>query len=187
MIRRSFRRRPMRAGFRRKAKFMWVRDTLHNVGPVAVNSNDLLFQWRTDLSLGANLNVNDFTVYRVLLKISLQYHLSAAAYPADTGCWCAVYTDSTLQTQNLSVFTGMQNYAQRYMLWDKIYHSEGQMFSPFTAVVTASTYSLFEKYDIKTRRKLAESDSLFLTLQPTGNMVLDQFDITHNILIRTPG
>ncbi len=175
-----------RISSRRKPKFMWVRDTHHNVGPVAVNSDDWLFDWRTDMSLSANFNLPDFTVYRTIMQVSLQYHLSAAAYPADTGCWFAVYTDSSLQAQNVSVFTATQMYAQKYMLWYKIYHSEGQMFSPFAATVAASTYSLYKSFDIKTRRKLQLTDSVFSTLQPTGNMVLDQYDVSVNCLIRLP-
>lgn len=184
---RFIRRRGRRLGVRKKPKFMWIRQTIHNVGPVAINSDDLMFTWRSDMSLSANFNLPDFTVYRVILQVSLLYHLSAAAYTSDTGAWVAMYSDSSLQAQNVSVFTATQMYAQRYMLWDKIYHAEGQMFSPFAATVAANTYTLYKRFDVKTRRKLQLTDSVFTTIQPTGNMVLDQYDTSWNLLIRVPG
>jgi len=166
---------------------MWIRDFNHNVGPVAVNSNDLMFAWRSDMSLSANFNIPDLTVYRSIVQVSLVYHLSAAAYTSDTGCWVALYADSSLQVQTNPVFLSTNPYMQHWMLWDKMYHSEGQMNSPFTAVTTASVYTLYKKFDVKTRRKLQLTDSLFLTLQPAGNMILDQYDISFNVLIRVPG
>lgn len=172
---------------RRKPKFMWIRDTVHNVGPIAVNANDLMIAWRNDMSLSANFNLPDFTVYRVIAQLSLSYHLSAASYSSDTGCWVGVFADSSLQTQTASLFTGTGQYIQKYMLWDKLMHSEGQMNTPFAAVTTASVYTAYKRWDIKTRRKLGETDSVFLVTQPAGNMILDQYDINWNLLLRVPG
>jgi hypothetical protein len=167
---------------------MWVRDTIHNVGPVAVNAQDMLLQWRTDMGLSSAFNLPDYTVYRTIVKCSFQLHLSAASYTSDSGVALGAFVDSDLQVQTNSLLPPLTGqYLQKFMVWDKWFLFEAIQNSPTAATVAAQFYTGYKMYDMKTRRKLGLTDSVWFIVQPTGNVILDQFDLWWNILVRVPG
>lgn len=94
----AFRRRRTFVPFRRRrAKWMWAREVVHNVGPANPNSSGLLNPWRANMGLVFNLP--DIVIWRVHIKISISIHLSSATYNSDAGVRIGMYVDDVVQTQ----------------------------------------------------------------------------------------
>lgn len=173
-----------RIGLRRapRPRYTWVRDHIHNTGPVNPNTNDLLANWKT--SSGMLFNVIDYTIWRIRIQVSISIHLTAATYNSQDGVFCGAYVES----KNIAAFaTGPQTnqYDERYLVWNNLYLSEVLMNNPFAAVTTANTYMLYKEYDVRSHVKpTSEQDTVFFQLEADGNVVMDTFDLTYTILLR---
>jgi hypothetical protein len=129
-------------------------------------------------------NVIDYTIWRIHIRISIDIHLTAAAYTGGDGYTYGLYVDSKNQTQ---FATGplTNQYEQRYLAWNNMYLQKTLAESPFAAVVTANIYGLYEEIDVRSHAKLnPQNDTLFLQLDSFGNAQADQFDLTYAVLLR---
>lgn len=165
-----------------KPRYTWVRDHIHNSGPVNPNPTDLLANWKT--SSGMLFNIIDYTIWRIRIQVSISIHLSAAAYNSQDG----VFLGSYVQSKNLASFaTGAQTnqYDERYLIWNNMYLSETLMNGPIAASTNANVYMLYREFDVRSHVKMnSEQDTLNLVLEQDGNVVMDSFDLTYTVLLR---
>jgi len=168
---------------RKKAKYFWARDTVDNAGPAGSNPTDLLAGYKA--SFGLVFNLPDIVIWRVIIKISIDIHLSAAAYTSTSGVDLGIYVDDSVQTQEGDPITN--RYGEKYMMWDKLFLSEPLSMGLGAAAVTSTNvYQLYKFYDIKSRRKMQPRDTLWLEMSNQGNVVMDQFSLFYSVLLRLP-
>jgi len=125
----------------------------------------------------------DYSIWRIHIRISIDIHLTAAAYTSDTGYSYGVYVDSINQTQ----LTGgplTNQYEQRYLAWNTILLAKTISQNPFAVTVNLNTYMLYEEVDVRSRARVKEHDTLWFQLRSLGNAQADQFDVFYSVLLR---
>ena len=180
----TFRRRFYRSRMRKRPKFQWVRNTLSDVVPASTVTYDLLNSYKNAFAISAMLP--DIVIWRIHIKISIDFHFSAAGDPlATSGVFFAIFTES----DHLVHLPAAGNaYDEHYMMWTKLYASESlaNNYSNI-AVTTGSQQVIYKEFDIKSHRRLTDiNDTLLLQLQAFGNVVMNSVDFTHSTLIKLP-
>lgn len=176
--------RRFRRGFRstrRRAKWLWVRETISDVSASAIHNYDLLTQYKADM--GITLNLPDIRIWRIILKISIRFHLSPATITASDGFLLSLFVDDS---QVFPTNTLLSPYGEMYQTWDQIYMAslwqQGQVLS-----VATNNFMLYREYDVRTHRKLRDfKDTQIMQLVSTGNTVTDEISFTESILLRLP-
>lgn len=152
------------------------------MGPVNNNPSDLLAGWK--LASGMKLDVIDYTIWRIHIKVSISIHLTAASYSSDTGYAIGLFVDSLNQPTFPVAFPFANQYDERFLIWDTLFLNEVVAQSPFAVTTTLNTYALYKEYDIKSHRKLNENDTLWFYANSRGNAQADEFDVLHRTLLR---
>src|SRR5438876_8805582 len=131
---------------RRKPQYLWIRSTENNATPnTLLNTNDLMSVYRS--SAGVSLNIPEFTIWRIRIKISVSFSYVPAVYTANTGLLVALFVDDMALTQLNPV---VSPYNQQYLMWDEIYAAQ-QIMESNSNPTTAPVY--YAQYDIKAHRK----------------------------------
>jgi len=183
-----YRRYPMRRRSfgRKRHRFLWARETLNTAAPVLPIAFDLLATWKTANNF--TLNLPDIAIWRIHLKISIDFRFTAAGDPlASSGFFVGVYTGPKVAVVAAS---SLNQYEWQYMMWDKLYASETlkESYSNIN-VTTTNQQVIYKEYDIKTRRLLTnQDDTLFLTIESEGDASVanGSIDFTHSTLLRLP-
>lgn len=146
----------------------------------------MLDSFRT--AFGININLPDITIGRLLLRISIGIHISAAPGPND-GVLVAV---ATSDKDDISGGTGTISspvaspYDLDYMWWEQLYYSEQLMqglLKPTAAVDTI----LYRSLDIRSMRKLrGMGETLVVQTVATGNATITGTSITGQVLMLLP-
>ena len=184
MATRFVRRTPRRTFVRRKRRWQWIRSTENSVTPISTSNfaqHDLLLNYRT--LAGIDLNLPEFTIWRVLIKISIRISVApAAAFVSNDGAQFAVFVDDMSDVGSNPV---VSPYDEKYMLWDAIYAYEAFMQGGVnTTQETQGPLALFKSYDIKTHRKIENlKESLLFQIAPTGNSTVEDYSWTQNTLV----
>jgi hypothetical protein len=181
MAMRIYRRR-RRFPIRPRRRTQWARVSLNNVGPVhgpSVNADDLLANWRT--AAGVTLNIPEFTIARIHIKISIAFSWSPATITANSLAHFALTVDSINQAP-LNPLTNQ--YQQSYMMWDAIYGTE-QLFQGGGDLTTLGDSVLYRTIDIRSKRKLGNAgDTLWALLVDQGNLSMSGYSYTGSILLQ---
>jgi len=149
------------------------------VAPPALENIDLLAVWRT--TSGVTLNLPGFTIWRIHIKISINFTLSPLTFTANSGVMIAMFVDSINQVL-LNPVTAP--YDEKYLMWDELYAAEPQVQSH---AGTTPPLALYHEYDIRSHRKLDNvDDTLFLQLATTGNVVISDLSFTQSTLVKVP-
>lgn len=173
--------RPRRRFTRRRKAYIWVRGAESTVTPVNQPSfiaHDLLERYRS--TAGINLNLPEFTIWRVHIKIAIKFSVTAAAV-TDGALFAMFVEQSAAQGGLTAVFDPLLNpYNQRYMMWDALMANELRM----QGGTDPTNIYLYRNYDIKTHRRLVNlGDSLWLTVTPFGGATGLTFDSKYSILL----
>lgn len=164
----------------RKRRWQWVRTTQNNAAPAATNFNDLFATWRTTANF--SITFPEFTIWRIHIKVSVLLHLSPATVTSSDGALIALYTENMDLAVQENPVTHPYNY--QYLMWDQLYNAEQQVFSH---AGTTSPLMVYRQYDIRARRKIPNvMESLWLSINSTGNAVLDNYSFTASILTKLP-
>lgn len=179
---RSFRRRSFSR--RRRRKYQWVRQNVSDSVPTSPVTYDLLTNYKNVFAITAMLP--DITIWRIRIKISIDFHFSAAGDPlAASGVFFAIFTES----QNLAHLTASANpYDEHFMWWDKFYASE-TLKENYSNIAVSSTLPqvIYKEVDVKSHRKLTDvHDTLLMQLQSQGDVVMNSVDFTHSTLLLLP-
>lgn len=163
---------------RRKARWRWLRQTI-NPPVVAVTNDDVLTHYRANA--GITINLPDFTIWRIRIRVSIRITIAAAA-GANDGAIFSVFTDSQSQ---VPVDQNLNSYDERHMLWTIMplakYTTQATLARP-----AAGTYMMYEEFDIKAHRKLAQmNDTLFVQVVPSSaNTTINDISYTASVLLR---
>ena len=179
MQRRTFVRR---RGFRRRThSYLWVREAFDQLTPVhqpTPNLNDLLETFRTQA--GVTLNLPAFTIWRVLIKVSI--HISLQNPAASDGVHFALFVDDKEVSPTINAL--VRPFAKQYMMWDQLYASEVVAQSSITTA-PVNVPVLYRAYDIKTHRKLENIEqTLWASFVETGAASIIDYSLTYSILLR---
>ena len=170
----------------RRHNYIWVRGAENHVtGVVQPNQDqyDLLASYRT--RSGVTLNIPEFTIWRIHIRISIQFGLSPATAVANSACLLTLFVD-TADFSGLPL-TLSEPYSEQYLMYDNLYVSELIMngFNVPAATPTIDVLAAVRNYDIKSHRRLGNlNETLWLTLTPQGNMEQLTSSITYSILLR---
>ena len=176
MQRRSF-RRPMSAMPRKKARYFWVRQSSNNVAPALLNTEDLLLSYRT--AAGISLEIPEFTIWRIHIKITMKFTYSPLVYTSNSGMFIAMFVDDFGQLPGSAIVSA---YDQQYLMWDFVYAAEEQLNANSG---TGGTNVLYKQYDIKSHRKIRQlKDTLWLSIGANGNVIPTDYSFTHSTLLR---
>ena len=185
--RRIIRSRPRLAvPARPRRKWLWVRESYNNVGPVhQPNTNyiDMLGTFKTQM--GINLNLPDITIWRVIIKISVHLGLAPAAYTDNSGITVATFVDDEKKSDTANWNMVTSPFDEQYMMWDNIYVAQSQQY--YEIPTALGGYALYERYDMRTHRKLRNvNETLFTAVSETGNANLIGFSAFWSVLIKLP-
>ena len=178
-----YRRRGFRRGFRQRKNYIWVRGAVSQVTGVSQPnfiSHDLLAGYRS--SAGITLNIPEFTVWRIHIKISIQFGLSPVAATANDGCLVASFVE---QTDVATIKDPLAfPYNERYLIWEQLFAAEQRLMgTPSTTQPDALV--LYKVFDVRSRRRLDNlNDTLWLTVTPNGNANSVTDDVKFSILLR---
>lgn len=163
---------------RRKAHYQWIRGEQSDTNVASLNF-DLLSDYRT--VAGINVNIPEFTIWRVRIKISITLTLSPNAYLPSNGIFIGVWVDNFDLTKITAALS--QKYEQKYMLWDKMFQAEQEVQGG--SLLANQIPSLYKEYDIKTRRVCPNIlETLLLQLTPGGNVSTFSYDMWYLVLLR---
>ena len=167
---------------RKKARYLWVRETVNMIGAAPLNNFDLLSNFRQ--AQGITLNLPDIVIWRIILKISIRLDVGLSV-PANTGAMVALFVDDT--ELNLAQNPVTAPYSQQYLMWDTLYSAQ-QILNSGSAVAAGPTLPvLYNQYDIKSHRKLRNIDqTLHMQVAAQGSAVLHEISHTASILLRLP-
>lgn len=179
IMRRRFPRRMVRS----RRRWQWIRsneNTVTVVGPAAFEQKDLLQTYRA--LAGIDLNLPEFTIWRVRFKISIRINVSPAVqFTPNDGVKLAVFVDD-MADPGVNPVTGP--YDEKYMLWDTIYVYETLMASRGVTSGTSENIALFRDYDIKTHRKIGNlKETLLFQIAPLGAATIHDYAWTQNTLV----
>ena len=182
--RRTFVPRPI--GARRRAHYLWIREQFNNVTPIATASfqtDDLLAGYRA--TAGIDLNLPEFTIWRVKLKVSVRISVApATTYTAADGALVTLYVDDKTDP---GTFPVTSPYDEKYMLYDILYASQAIMMGANGGLEDGTkSILLFREFDVKTHRRLENLNStLQLQICPTGLQTsILEYAIQHSTLGR---
>jgi len=137
-----------------------------------------LLSWKN--SAGITLNIPEFTILRVHIKISINFSWSPAVITANSLAQFALMVDSQDQGP-LNCIT--HPYEESFMMWDAIYGTE-QLFQGGGDVGTLGDSVLYRTYDIRSKRRLRNAgDTLWAQLIDQGNLSLTGYAYTASILL----
>jgi len=164
---------------RKKPNYLWVRETFNNVAPAhspTPNLDDALGTFKTQY--GISLNLPDFTIWRLRIKISI--HISSVAVLANNAVHFAAFVDSLETSPTISSLT--KPFAHKYLMWDNLYLTDTVMQSGETA---AAVNVVYKEYDIKSHRRLENiEDTLWFSLTELGNTNIVDYAYTWSLLLR---
>lgn len=167
---------PRRASSR--PRWSWEHTIANNASPSAsANSIDLLALYRTHA--GISINIPEFTIWRVHIRVSITITLAAAVAAAD-GVVCTCFVDSLNQTLDNPVSSPRD---QHWMLYSTLYASEYALMNGDTG---AGTKYLTRDFDIKVHRKLASLDDTlwFQIYQANAASVITGYSYNQGVLMR---
>lgn len=162
---------------RRRGRYEWLRDTFNNAAPAALNTIDLMANYKSHL--GLNVNLPEISIWRLRLKIAISIAVTAPVH-ANDGVLCTVFVDG----QNQTVLNQLTNsYDERDMLYDFMYAYDTLKSSSDS--FSGTTIALYKEFDIKTHRSLRSvDDTLFLQLAASGSAVIDDYSVSMVNLIK---
>ena len=166
----------------RKRKWLWVRETISTGSPSAtINNYDLLTNYKSDM--GLTLNLPDIVIWRIIMKISIRFHLNPNTITASDGFLLALAVDDS---QVFPTNMLLSPYGEMYQLWEQLYASRS--FSEVEVVSSATnSFMIYKECDIRTHRKLRDlKDTQIMQLVSTGNAVPDEISFTHSTLLKLP-
>lgn len=175
-MRTTFRRRF--ASTRRRARWLWIRGATAVPSPNAtLNNSDPLAGYRTNA--GITINLPEFTIWRIKIRVSINITIAAAA-GANDGILFTAFTDSMSQTP---VNQLANSWDQRHLMYTNMYLSK--YISSTNESGAAGTYYMYEEFDLKSHRKMHQlNDTLFLQFASTGQAVQTDISYTYSILCR---
>lgn len=183
-MRRFTRRRFGRHLARRKSE--WARFSFNDVAPTTTNGYDLLNSFRT--AFGININLPDITIGRLHIRVSINFHVTAAA-AANDGVLIAV---ATCDRDDISGGTGVvsspltEPYDLDYMWWEQTYVSQLVMDGGAVPAANASSF-LYRELDIRAMRKLrGMGETLTLQIVESGTVTITGVSITGQALMLLP-
>jgi hypothetical protein len=177
---------PRPLGTRRRAHYLWIRQQFDNVTPIptaAFDTNDLLAGYRA--TAGIDLNLPEFTIWRVRLKVSVRISVApATTYTSSDGAIVALYVDDKTDSGTNPVTSP---YDEKYMVYDILYASQSIQNGGNGGLENgANSILMFREFDVKTHRRLENlASTLQLQIAPTGlqTSILD-YSIQHSTLGR---
>ncbi len=143
---------------------------------------DLLANYRT--VAGITLNIPEFTIWRIRIRISCQFGLSPTTAVANNAVLHAIFVEQNVAAALPNPVTAPYN--ERYLMYDNYYLAENEIAGNITvAAPTTNVLASFRTYDIKAHRRLDNlNDTLWLTLTPQGNVASLTSSVTYSILLR---
>lgn len=162
----------------RKPKWLWVRSAENNASPNStLNNLDLLSTFRTHA--GISVNLPEFVVWRIRLKISITITVTTSV-AANDGVLLTAFVDSYDQTAANQL---SNSYDQKYLVYDMLYATETVKQS--TDSLATTTVTLYKEYDIKSHRKLAAlDDTLKVQLASSGTAVITGYSFQQSTLLK---
>jgi len=156
------------------------------VGPVqgpAQNLIDLLAVWRT--TGGILWELPDLVIWRIHIKISINWKFSVANAAANTGVFYALFVDSINQVM---LESSTHPYDEQYLMWSNMFVSEFMSQGGISGTVdTTNQHNMYKYVDVRSHRKLKNQlETLYLSLTGTGNMAIQDYAITQSTLLRLP-
>ncbi len=137
---------------------------------------DLLALYKT--AAGININLPEFTVWRIRIKVSVSFTI-AAAVAANDAILLSVFTDSATQVPVNQVANPLD---QRDLIFTPWYVSEAVSQGVNAG---AGTFVLFKEFDIKAHRRIRQgNDTLYLQLATSGQPQMTGVSIGQIILMR---
>ena len=175
-------------GTRKKTNYVWVRGAENSVGPVSqpnAMTFDLMAKYRT--TAGITLNIPEFTIWRIHIRISCQFGLSPAVFSASSAVHHAIFVDAASGLGGLGALNPVSDpYNERFLMYDNYYVSEQAqntnipVADPITEVLVSNRV-----YDIRAHRRFGNlNDTLWLMLTPQGNVEQLSASVTYSILLR---
>ena len=170
---------------RRKAKYVWIRGVNNNVQAVtqpAFQLYDLMSEYRT--LAGVTLNIPEFTLWRLRIRVSISFGLSPLTFTANSGAHIAMFVDDL--DFPTSVNPVAHPFNEQFLMWDEYFVSEQVVNSPVANPPTAANlFAGYRQYDIKSHRRLRNlNDTVLLTISPTGNVEQLTSSIVFSMLMR---
>lgn len=181
----------MRRPMRRRNPWIWVRGVNNNaaaISPPNIQTYDVLSTFRT--TAGITLNIPEFTIWRIKIRISVQFGLSPDSMTASSGVLNTLLVEQIPTTAVPQTVPDpiVSPYNARWLMYDMFYVSEAIMnglLLPTAAPAGTNVLSYSRFYDIKARRRLGNlNDTLWVVLQPTGNVAQITSSVTYSILLR---
>lgn len=165
----AYRRRGFRRSFRKRGRFRMIRNTANNASPnAALNNIDLLANFRA--TAGITINLPEFTIWRVRIKISIIIG-GESTLNSNDGVLMTLFVDGQGQTP-LNQTTN--SFDEQHMHYDFMYATETMKYS--TDSQSPTNVCLFKEYDVTIHRKLRSlNDTLWLQLATTGNSTITNY------------
>jgi hypothetical protein len=171
---------------RGRSKLFWIRGQEAHGTPLAVmDQYDLLGRYRT--TAGISLNIPEITIWRIHIRISVRFTISAGGDNPQNGILTAVFVEQNISTALNDPAVAAFAYGERYLMYDTMYTSEQLAVDQVTTAAGVNTIiqALERTYDIKSHRRLDNlDDTLWLTLSPLASVQDMISAITYSILVR---
>ena len=169
-------------------RWLWIRSQANSVTAIPAPSFqtvDLLANYRT--LAGIDLNLPEFTIWRIRIKISVRLTPQATAathIESNSGVTVAIFCDNMAGTYTNPVVAGFD---ERYLLWDTLYTSKvvSQAIA-FSNIASVEDVLLYQEYDLKGRRRLGNiGESLLLQVAPLAEGTIQNYSYQQSTLVLT--
>jgi len=177
------------SGRRRSTRrWQWIRESRNSVAAIpepTFQTVDLIDNFRS--LVGIDLNFPEFTIWRIRIKIAVRITpvLTTNTVNSNSGVTVALFCDDMAATYTNPV---VAKYNERFLLWDAmyVYKTIGSSGGFVDDTVAPSTdLALYQEYDLKGRRKLANiGDTLLFQIAPTAATIVN-YSTTYQILCLT--
>lgn len=170
---------------RKRSNYVWVRGAENNVTPVSQPNSqtyDLLAVYRT--TAGITLNIPEFTIWRIHIKISCQFGLTGPTAAANNAVLHSIFVEQASAAFLPNPVSAPYN--ERYLMWDNYYVAEQEMQSGIPVGAPGQDILVsYRAYDIRSHRRLDNlNDTLWIMLTPQGNVQNLTSSVTYSILLR---
>ena len=182
-----YRRRTfVRRSAQRNRRWLWIRSAANSVTPIpdaSFESVDLLSNYR--LLAGIDLNLPEFTIWRIRFKVSVRITpvLSAGHVDSNSAVTIALFCDNMVGTYTNPVVAGFD---ERYLLWDRLFTYKTLSNSTGVANFAApEDIALYGEYDMKGHRRLGNIGETLLFQIAAGGLTIANYSYQQNTLVLT--
>ena len=150
----------------RRPHYLWIRQLFNSqtlIPSAGFNQLDMLADYRTQS--GIDLNLPEFTIWRLRVKVSVKVSVApATAFTESDGILVSAFCDSK---SRVAISPVVNRYEDRFLIWQALYASEGLFMGALPAV--NNEMLLYREIDVKSHRRLENiGDTLLLQLAPIG-------------------